>query len=45
VALQYLTFEWLDIAYVVQQIYLLMHDPQEHHLAAMKSILHYLQAI
>jgi hypothetical protein len=42
-ALQYLTFSRPDIAYVVQQICLHMHDPQEPHLTAMKRILHYLQ--
>jgi hypothetical protein len=38
-----LTFTRPDIAYVVQQIYLHMHDPQEPHLTAMKRILYYLQ--
>jgi hypothetical protein len=42
-ALQYLTFTWPDIAYVVQQICLHMHDPQESHLTAMKRILRYLR--
>jgi hypothetical protein len=42
-ALQYLTFTRPDIAYVVQQICLHMHDLQEPHLAAMKRILPYLQ--
>jgi hypothetical protein len=42
-ALQYLTFTRPDIAYVVQQIYLHMHDPREPHLTAMKRILRYLQ--
>jgi hypothetical protein len=42
-ALQYLTFTRPDIAYVVQQICLHMHDPWEPHLTAMKRILHYLQ--
>jgi hypothetical protein len=41
-ALQYLTFTRLDIAYIVQQICLHMHDPQEPHLTAMKCILRYL---
>jgi hypothetical protein len=41
-ALQYLAFTRLNIAYVVQQIYLHMHDPREPHLTAMKHILHYL---
>jgi hypothetical protein len=42
-ALQYLTFTRSDIAYVVQQICLHMHDPREPHLTVMKRILHYLQ--
>jgi hypothetical protein len=42
-ALQYLTFTWPDIAYIVQQICLHMHDPREPHLTAMKRILRYLQ--
>jgi hypothetical protein len=42
-ALQYLTFTRPDIAYVVQQIWLHMHDPREPHLTAMKSILRYLR--
>jgi hypothetical protein len=41
-ALQYLTFTHLDIAYVIQQIWLHMHDPQEPHLTAMKRTLRYL---
>jgi hypothetical protein len=41
-ALQYLTFTRPDIAYVVQQICLHMHDPREPHLAAMKHTLRYL---
>jgi hypothetical protein len=41
-AFQYLTFTRPDIAYVVQQIYLHMCDPQEPHLTAMKHILRYL---
>jgi hypothetical protein len=41
-ALQYLTFTRPDIAYVVQQICLHMHDPREPHLTAMKRILRYL---
>jgi hypothetical protein len=44
-ALQYLTFTQPDIAYVVQQIYLHMHDPQEPHLTTMKRILRYLQGM
>jgi hypothetical protein len=42
-ALQYLTFTRPNIAYVVQQICLHMHDPREPHLTAMKRILCYLQ--
>jgi hypothetical protein len=42
-ALQYLTFTRPNIAYVVQQICLHMHDPQEPHLVAMKRVLRYLR--
>ena len=42
-ALQYLTFTRPDIAYIVQQVCLHMHDPRDPHLAAMKRILRYLQ--
>jgi hypothetical protein len=42
-ALQYLTFTRPNIAYVVQQICLHMHDPRVPHLTAMKRILRYLQ--
>jgi hypothetical protein len=42
-ALQYLTFTRSDIAYVVQQIYLHMHDPRKPHLIVMKRVLRYLQ--
>jgi hypothetical protein len=42
-ALQYLTFTWPDIAYVVQQVCLFMHDPREPHLALVKHILSYLK--
>jgi hypothetical protein len=42
-ALQYLIFTRLDIAYVVQQVCLHMHDPWEPHLTAMKWILRYLR--
>jgi hypothetical protein len=38
-ALQYLTFTRPDIAYIVQQVCLHMHDPHEQHLAAIKRIL------
>ena len=43
-ALQYLTFTRPDIAFVVQQICLYMHDPRQSHLAALKRILRYLQS-
>ncbi|GKE73987.1 ribonuclease H-like domain-containing protein [Tanacetum coccineum] len=39
--LQHLTFTRLDLSYVVQQIYLYMHDHREPHLAALKRILRY----
>jgi hypothetical protein len=42
-ALQYLTFARPDIAYVVQQVCLHMHDPREQHLAAIKHILRYIK--
>jgi hypothetical protein len=42
-ALQYLTFTRLDIAYVVQQACLYMHDPHEPHLALVKRILRYIR--
>jgi hypothetical protein len=42
-ALQYLTFTRPDIAYVVQQVCLHMHDPREPHLTAAMRILRYLQ--
>ena len=42
-ALQYLTFTRPDIAYVVQQVCLHIHDPREPHLSAVKRILRYLQ--
>jgi hypothetical protein len=41
-ALQWLTFTRPDIAYVVQQVCLHMHDPREPHLAALKRILRYI---
>ncbi|GJX42836.1 ribonuclease H-like domain-containing protein [Tanacetum coccineum] len=41
--LQYLTFTRLDLSYVVQQIFLYMHDLREPHLAALKRILRYVQ--
>ncbi|GJX83605.1 ribonuclease H-like domain-containing protein [Tanacetum coccineum] len=40
-SLQYLTFTRPNISYVVQQVYLHMHDPREPHLSALKRILHY----
>ena len=42
-ALQYLTFTRPDITYAIQQICLHMHDPREHHLAALKRILRYIR--
>ncbi|KAL4561471.1 hypothetical protein LXL04_033637 [Taraxacum kok-saghyz] len=42
-ALQYLTFTRPDIAFVVQQVCLYMHDPREPHLHALKRILRYLR--
>jgi hypothetical protein len=42
-ALQYLTFTCLNISYVVQQVYLHMHDLRERHMIALKRILRYLQ--
>ncbi|XP_019099728.1 PREDICTED: uncharacterized protein LOC109132532 [Camelina sativa] len=42
-ALQYLTFTSPDIAYVVQQVCLFMHDPRESHLTALKHILRYVK--
>jgi hypothetical protein len=42
-ALQYITsFTWPDISYVVQQVFLHMHDPREPHYMLIKSILRYL---
>lgn len=40
-ALQYLTLTQLDLAYVVQQVCLYMHDPRDPHLAFVKQILCY----
>ena len=42
-ALQWLTFTRPDISYAVQQVCLLMHDPRETHLAALKRILRYVR--
>ncbi|GJU81262.1 ribonuclease H-like domain-containing protein [Tanacetum coccineum] len=42
-ALQYLTFTYPDLSYVVQQICLHMHDLREPHLASLKRILRYVQ--
>ncbi|XP_019089922.1 PREDICTED: uncharacterized protein LOC109128295 isoform X1 [Camelina sativa] len=42
-ALQYLTFTIPDIAYVVHQICLYMHDPWVPHMNALKRIIRYLQ--
>ncbi|GJT03613.1 ATP-dependent DNA helicase PIF1-like protein [Tanacetum coccineum] len=41
--LQYVTFTRPNLSYVVQQIFLYMHDPWEPHLAALKRILRYVQ--
>ena len=42
-ALQYLTHTWPDIAHVVQQVCLYMHDPRESHFALVKRILRYIK--
>ena len=42
-AQQYLTFTRPDIAYVIQQVCLHMHDPREPHLAALKRIMRYIR--
>jgi hypothetical protein len=42
-ALQYLAFTHPNISYVVQQVYLDMHDLKEPHMTALKLILCYLQ--
>ncbi|GKA12249.1 ribonuclease H-like domain-containing protein [Tanacetum coccineum] len=42
-ALQYLTFTGPDIAYVVQQICLFMHDPREPYFHALKRVLRYIR--
>lgn len=42
-ALQYLTFTWLDISYVVQQVCLYMHDAKVDHIQALKPLIQYLQ--
>ncbi|GKE17058.1 ribonuclease H-like domain-containing protein [Tanacetum coccineum] len=42
--LQYQTFTRPDISYVVQQVCLYMHDPQEPHFSALKSILRYVRS-
>ncbi|XP_055819236.1 uncharacterized mitochondrial protein AtMg00810-like [Solanum dulcamara] len=42
-ALQYLTFTRSDINFVVQQVCLFMHDPQDEHMNALKRIVRYLQ--
>jgi hypothetical protein len=41
--LQYLTFMRPDIAYVVQKVFLHMHDMHKQHLAAIKRILRYVK--
>jgi len=42
-ALQYLTFTRPDIAYVVQQVCLFMHDPRTQHMTSLKRILRYIK--
>jgi hypothetical protein len=42
-SLQYLTLTRPDVAYVVQQVCLFMHDPREPHLALIKRILRYVK--
>jgi hypothetical protein len=42
-ALQYLTLTRPDLAYVVQQVCLFIHDPWEPHLALIKHILRYIK--
>ena len=42
-ALQYLTLTRPDIAYVVQQVCLFMHEPRDTHMQLIKRILRYLQ--
>jgi len=42
-ALQYLTLTRLDLAYVVQQVCLFMHDPRKAHLALVKQVLRYVK--
>jgi hypothetical protein len=38
-ALQYLTFTRPNISYVVQQVFLFMHDPRTQHMSALKRII------
>lgn len=38
-ALQYLTFTWTNISYVVQQACIYMHDPKEPQFTTLKRIL------
>jgi hypothetical protein len=42
-ALQYLTFTRPNISYVVQQVFLFMHDPRTQHMSALKRIIRYIQ--
>ncbi|KAK4350669.1 hypothetical protein RND71_029982 [Anisodus tanguticus] len=42
-AFQYLTFTRPDIMYVVQHVYLFMHDPKDKHMNALKRIIRYIQ--
>ncbi|XP_021321296.1 uncharacterized protein LOC110437242 [Sorghum bicolor] len=44
-ALQYLTLTRPDLAYVVQQVCLFMHDPREPHLVMLKRVLWYVKGI
>ncbi|GKB45932.1 ribonuclease H-like domain-containing protein [Tanacetum coccineum] len=42
-SLQYLTFTCPNISYVVQQVFLYMHDPREPHFLALKRVLQYVR--
>ena len=44
-ALQYLTFTRSNISYIVQQIFLFMHNPMEEHMHALEWIIRYIQGI
>jgi hypothetical protein len=41
--LQYLPFTRPDIAYVIQQVCLFMHDPRTEHMTALKRIIRYIK--